>query len=76
MRLDCYYPGVLLDGNHILRYNGNNLNDQISISLILHYFKRDSYIFMLMSGLRSVEGRDMFAVTHLAKLGVKDRDRI
>ena len=49
------------------------MNDTPDI-LNLHYFKRDSYIFKLMSGRLAAEDWDLCAVTHLALLGVKIRE--
>ena len=45
------------------------VHDTLDI-LNLHYFKRDSYIDKLMSChhlCMPVDGRDLFAVTHLAR---------
>ena len=35
------------------------------------FYRRDSYISILMSGLHRVDGRGLDAVTHLAGLGVE-----
>ena len=51
-----------------MRYNIYNLKCSIYLDILnLHHFKRESYIFRRTSGLIiSVEGRNLFAVTHLA----------
>lgn len=59
---------VLLEKSTVILYNKINLKCSIYLDILnLHHFKRESYIFRRTSGLiLSVEGRNLFAVTHLA----------